>query len=188
MNGPTGCSPHCLGTETISGTRLPLPGTAGLVLGPLRPWDGGASQACSLASPKPLTDFPVRRTPSSGNVAFTVTPHGKDTPGAKTRKQAPTGTPEDRPAPTGTPRNRPAPIGTPGQTSPQWDPRIDQPPLGPHVATASSPLRAHTSALCLPVGGILIICSSYRHTCPDHLPCALLVHKTRRSHVECKRM
>lgn len=149
-------------------------------------------KACSLASPKPLTGFPVQRTPSSGNVALTVTPRGKDTPGAKTRKQAPTGTPEDRPAPTGTPRDRPAPTGTPGQTSPQWDPRIDQPPMGPHVATPSSPLRAHTSALCLPVGGILMYLFFIQTHVPGSSlmcsPCAQNSTLTRRTqaHVICR--
>ena len=156
--------------------------------------------------------LPVQRTSYSGNVALTVTPHGKDTPGAKTRKQAHTGTPEDRPAPAGTPRDRPATTGTPGQTSHHWDPRanqpplgplrttqpplgppgIDQPPLGPHVAIPSSPLRAHTSALCLPVGGILIyLFFTQTHMPGSSLMCSAyaqnstLTHRTQ-VHVICR--
>lgn len=101
MSGPTGCSLHCLGTETMSGTRPPLSRDSWLGAGPLKPWAGG--EGTPLASPNPPTGLPVQRTPSSGNVALTVTHVGRIHQGAK---------------PGNSPHQDPR-----GQTSPHWDPR-----------------------------------------------------------------
>lgn len=117
MNGPIGCSPHCLGTETMSGTRPPLPGTAGLVLGPLRPWAGG--EGMLTGQPQ----VPHRLPCAKDTIQWECCPHSDPTWEGYTRGQ----------------NQETGPYWDPqGQTSPHWDPRTDQPPMGPQDRPATT--------------------------------------------------
>lgn len=120
MSGPTGCSPHCLGTETMSGTRPPLSGTAGLALGPLKPWIGGEGTLTG----QPQT--PHRPPCAKDIIQWECCPHSDPTWEGYTRGQ------NQETGPHWDPRGQTSPRwDLRGQTSHHWDSRADQPPLGP---------------------------------------------------------